>query len=180
MSLQRILTADIRPNFLQISYVALIINADSKSTHLQLINHVIILTYVISCIITGFVYQSCLLFMTVTWFLHVFHLFLVITFPIWSLQFFSHSKGTRKLILCILEILGSVIFCSILPTIVLSVSHYRIATFPPLITIPTRELSLYTFILPVTLLLAVGVNLIFLSFWKIHKVCVHSYYCASL
>ena len=108
--------------------------------------------------------------MTVTWFLHVFHLFLVITFPMWSLQFFREE--TRKLKLCILEILGSIIFSSILPAIVLSVSHYRLATFPPLITLPTRELSLYTLILPLTVLLAVGVNLIFLSFWKIHKVCV--------
>jgi len=111
--------------------------------------------------------------MTVTWFLHVFHLFLLIMFPIWSLQFFSHTKGTRKLKLCILEIVGSVIFSSIFPTIVLSVSHYKNARFPPLIMLPSKKLSLYTMILPVTILMAVGINLIFLSLWKIHKVSVY-------
>ena len=118
--------------------------------------------------VAGVVTQFCLLFMVVAWFLHVFHLFLQLTFPIWSLKFFS---GTRRLKLCILEICGAVIFSSTLPAVVLSVSEYRYASFPPLLTVPSKELSLYTLMLPFTVLLAVGINLMFLSFWRIYKVC---------
>jgi len=119
------------------------------------------------CIVTGFVVQFSLLFMAVTWFLHVFHLFLQLAFPIWSLQFFS---STKRLKLCILEICGAVIFSITLPAVVLSVSSYSYASFPPLLTVPSKELSLYTLMLPFTILLAVGINLMFLSFWKIYKV----------
>ena len=118
--------------------------------------------------VTGFVFQFCLLFMFVAWFLHVFHLFLQLTFPIWLLKFFS---GARRLKLCILEIYGAVIFSSTLPAVVLSVSEYRYASFPPILMLPSRELSLYTMMLPFTVLMTVGINLIFLSFWKIYKVC---------
>ena len=124
------------------------------------------------CFVAGFVVQFSLLFMAGTWFLHVFHLFLQVAFPIWSLQFFSR---TRRLKLCILEICGAIIFSTLLPVVVLSVSNYSYASFPPLLMVPSKELSLYTLMLPFTVLLAVGINLMFLSFWRIYKVCNSCY-----
>ncbi|XP_065915301.1 uncharacterized protein [Dysidea avara] len=117
--------------------------------------------------IIGFVIQFCFLFMATTWFFYVFHLFLGLAFPFWSARLFSEE--TRKLKICIMEIFGAFTFSGIFPTIVLSVSDFRIARFPPVIVIPSKDLILYTFLLPIAILLIVGVNLMFLSFWIIHK-----------
>jgi len=61
-------------------------------------------------------------------------------------------------------------FSIVLPTIVLCVSKFKLARFPPVFVFPTKDLALYTFLLPIAILLIVGVNLTFLSFWIIHKV----------
>ncbi|XP_065914487.1 uncharacterized protein [Dysidea avara] len=117
--------------------------------------------------IMGFVIQFCFLFMAITWFFYVFHLFLGLAFPFWSARLFSEE--TRKLKICVLEIFGAFIFSGTFPTIVLSMSDFRLARFPPVIVIPSKDLILYTLLLPIAILLIVGVNLTFLSFWIIHK-----------
>jgi len=78
------------------------------------------------------------------------------------------------------EVFGSVILCSLAPTIFVSVSEYTLARYPPLFAIPSRDVSFYTIILPLTIVLASGVNLTFYTFWTIHKVmlahngiCIH-------
>ena len=106
--------------------------------------------------------------MAITWFFYVFHLFLGLAFPFWSARLFSEE--TRKLKICVLEIFGAFIFSGTFPTIVLSMSDFRLARFPPVIVIPSKDLILYTLLLPIAILLIVGVNLTFLSFWIIHKV----------
>ena len=108
------------------------------------------------------------MFISITWFLHVFHLFLGLAFPFWTSNFFSEVGWKWKLF--ILETLGAILFSIPGPTIVLSISEYRLGRFPPLFPLPNKELSLYTLILPLTILLAVGVNLIFFCFGTIHKV----------
>lgn len=94
-----------------------------------------------------------------------------LTFPFWSAQFFTNER--QKLKICVLEIVGAVIFSSALPTIVLCKSEFRLARFPPDIVFPKKDLALYTLLLPIVILLIIGVNLTFLSFWKIHKVGIH-------
>lgn len=105
--------------------------------------------------------------MTVTWFLHLFHLFLGVVFPFWS-KFLSEKKWKTRL--HIVEVFGSVILCGLTPTIFVSVSEYQITRFPPLLALPSREVAFYTLVLPITIILAVGVNLTFYTFLSIHKV----------
>ena len=120
------------------------------------------------CFVTGFVIQFSFLFMAITWNFYVIHLFLGLTFPFWSVKFFGDK--TRTLKICLLEIFGAITFSILLPTIVLSVSKFKLARFPPVFVFPTKDLALYTFLLPIATLLIVGVNLTFLCFWVIHKV----------
>ena len=105
--------------------------------------------------------------MPVTWFLHLFHLFLGVAFPFWS-RFLSEQKW--KIRLHIVEVSGSVVLCSLAPTMFVSVSEYVFGRFPPLFALPSREVAFYTIVLPLALILATGVNLTFYTFWSIHKV----------
>ena len=52
----------------------------------------------------------------------------------------------------------------------MSVSDYAIFQFPPVFTLPSREVSFYTLTLIPAVLMAAGVNLIFINFYIIHKV----------
>ena len=105
--------------------------------------------------------------MAVTWFLHLFHLFLGVEFPFWS-RFLNEKKW--KIRLHVVEVLGSVVLCSLAPTIFVSVSEYTLSRFPPLFALPSREVAFYTIVLPLCIILAVGVNITFYTFLSIHKV----------
>ena len=122
--------------------------------------------------ILGFVFHFSSVFMSVTWFLHLFHLFLGVTFLFWS-RFLSEKKW--KIRLHVLEVLGSVVLCSLAPTIFVSVSEYTLGRFPPLFALPSRGVAFYTMVLPLVITLAAGVNLTFYTFLSIHK--VHTYVC---
>ena len=133
--------------------------------------------YIAIYYLIGFVFHFCWVFISVLWFLHLFHLFLGVVFPFWS-RFLSEQKW--KIRLHVVEVIGSVILCSLAPTIFVSVSEYTLARYPPLFAIPSRDVSFYTIILPLTIVLASGVNLTFYTFWTIHKVmlahngiCIH-------
>ena len=115
----------------------------------------------------GFVFHFCLMFMGVTWFLHLFHLFLGVAFPFRS-RFLNENKW--KIRLHVVEVLGSVVLCSLAPTIFVSVSEYTLGRFPPLFALPSREVAFYTIVLPLCIILAVGVNITFYTFLSIHKV----------
>ena len=105
---------------------------------------------------------------TVTWFLHLFHFFLVISFPFWS-RFLSEQKWKTRL--HVVEMVGSVVICSVAPIIVATMSGYTISRFPPLFVRPPRNATFYSLILPTTVLVAVGLSLTISSFITIHKVC---------
>ena len=119
------------------------------------------------CCVTGFVSHFVLLCATLTWFLHLFHLFLAVAFPFWS-KFLSEQKW--KIRLHILEVLGCVVISSIAPITFVSVSEYVIARFPPLFPQPSRDVTFYSLVLPNIVLIAVGVNLTIYSFITIRKV----------
>ena len=65
---------------------------------------------------------------------------------------------------------GSVVLCSLAPIIYISGSEYGISNFPLVITFPSPEMSFYSILIPLDMILAVGVNLIFYTFFTIHKV----------
>ena len=122
--------------------------------------------------VAGFVFHFSLVFATATWFLHMFHFFLGIAFPFWS-RFLNEQ--TWKIRLHVVEIFGSIILCSLAPTVFVSVSEYTLARFPPLFARPSRDVSFYTLILPLAILLAIGVNLMIYSLIGIHKVKIKLY-----
>lgn len=70
-----------------------------------------------------------------------------------------------------MEVFGSIMLCSLAPTMVLATSEYTLSRFPPLFALPSQQVTFYTIILPLTIILAVGVNLTIYSFIKIHMVC---------
>ena len=105
--------------------------------------------------------------MAVTWFLHLFHLFLGVAFPFWS-RFLSEKKW--KIRLHVVEVLGSVLLCSLAPTVVVSDSEYTLGRFPPLFALPSRVVVFYTTVLPLAIILAAGINLTSFTFLSIHKV----------
>ena len=125
---------------------------------------------------TGFATHFSLVFATVTWFLHMFHFFLGIAFPFWS-RFLNEQKW--KIRLHVMEIIGSVVLCSLAPIVFVSVSDYNLSRFPPLFARPSRDVSFFTIILPLAILLAVGLNLMIYSLNGIHKVriklCSHDF-----
>lgn len=118
-------------------------------------------------ILTGFAVHFSSQFMALTWFLHLLHLFLGLAFPFWS-QFLNERKW--KIRLHIFELLGSVLLCSLAPVIYVSTSDYTIVQFPPLFSLPSREVSFYTFTLFIAIIMAAGVSLIFINFYIISKV----------
>ena len=70
-----------------------------------------------------------------------------------------------------MEVLGSIILCSLAPIVVVTTSEYTLSRFPPLFALPSQHVIFYTIILPLTIILAVGVNLTIYSFIRIHMVC---------
>ena len=121
---------------------------------------------------TGFATHFSLVFATVTWFLHMFHFFLGIAFPFWS-RFLNEQ--TWKIRLHVVELIGSIVLCSLAPTVFVSVSDYTLSRFPPLFARPSRDVSFYTLILPLAIFLAVGVNLMIYSLIGIYKVRITLY-----
>ena len=120
----------------------------------------------------GFVVHFCLPFATITWFLHLFHFFLGVAFPFWT-RSFNDSKWKFRIHL--MEVFGSILLCSLAPIIVVTTSEYTISSFPPLFALPSHHVIFYTMILPLTIMLAIGVNLTIYSFIRIHMVCYISH-----
>jgi len=115
----------------------------------------------------GFILHFVILFISMTWSLHIFHLFLGITFPFWS-KFLRTKKW--KLKLCIGEFFSVMILSAIPPMIILCVSEYGIFWYPPSYVLPPSKLAIYLLIIPVTILYSIGTNMIIFCFWTLHKV----------
>ena len=118
-------------------------------------------------IITGFVTHFFLVCGTIIWLLHLFHLFLVVSFPLWS-KFLSEQKW--KIRLHIAELIGSLVLCSIAPTVCISLSEYTIFRYPPLFVRPSGDAVFYSIVLPNAILSAIGVDITIYSLFSIRKV----------
>ena len=117
--------------------------------------------------VIGFAFHLCVIFLPFTWFLHLLHLFLGVVFP-FRLKFLNEKKW--KIRLHVFELLGSIVLCGLPPAIYISVSDYTIARFPPLFALPLREVAFYAIVLPQCIILSVGLNIGFYTFFSIHKV----------
>ena len=103
------------------------------------------------------------------WFLHVFHLYLNVLFPL-KFLLLKDKRWEKRLHLT--ELIASIGFASLGPaTVWLSNNDYNMFSNPPLLCLPaTNSMLLYTLCLPMLLLLIIGVNLIATVVWALLKV----------
>ena len=108
------------------------------------------------------------MYLAVIGLLHLFHLFLGIVFPFWS-KFLNEKKW--KVRLYVVEMFGSVVLCSLAPIIYIGGgSRYGFTRFPQVVVFPSAEMVFYSMLMPLAIILAVGANLVFYTFFTIHKV----------
>ena len=133
------------------------------------LNTILNLLHCYICCHIGFFFHFSTVHLCIIWLLHLFHLFLGVVFPFWS-KFLNEKKW--KIRLYVVEMFGSVVLCSIAPVIYISNSDYDMTRFPHVITLPSPEMTFYSILIPLAMILAVGVNLVFYTFFTIHKVIV--------
>ena len=115
----------------------------------------------------GFTFHWALMLLAVFWLLHLIHLFLKISIPIWSRKL---DRKQTKLILHIVEVAGALFFCSLAPVLTVILSEYQITRFPPLFCNPSKEIRFYTMCLPLCIIVGTGVVLTIIMFRILHKV----------
>ena len=115
----------------------------------------------------GFVYQWALVLLAELWLLHLIHLFIKIAFPIWARKL---DRKQIKFILHVVEVSGAVFLCTLAPTLHIIFSKYQFGRFPPILCIPSKEVSFYSVCLPMCVILGVGTILAILMFWMLYKV----------
>ena len=101
------------------------------------------------------------------WLLHFVHLFIKIAFPMWCRKL---DRKNIKLILHVVEVAAAIFLCSLSPTLFVIFSKYRFGRLPPLICIPSKEVSFYTICLPLCIIMAIGMILAVIMFWILCKV----------
>ena len=121
----------------------------------------------------GMVFYYVLLQQAVWWFFHVFLMFWKIRFPFHARSFETDGYFKRIHITCV--ILGLLI--PLIPVItVLGSEGFTITIFPPLLcNSKTADPVFYALVLPIIVLLQVGVSLLVVIFWIVHKVCAILY-----
>ena len=149
-------------------YLYIVCNFLTNYRYIHL-NTILKLLHCYVCCHIGFFFHFSYVYLCIIGLLHLFHLFLGVVFPFWS-KFLNEKKW--KIRIYIVEMFGSVILCSIAPVIYISNSTYGINRFPHVDTLPSAEMTFYSVLIPLAMILAVGVNLVFYTFFTIHKVIV--------
>ena len=121
-----------------------------------------------------------LLHMSLLWFLHVVTMFIKLKWPLMSRRVALAGYYKYLHVLCFL--ISSIM--PILPiVVVLETSGFATFTFPPLFCTPTnREVTFYSIILPVSVLLATGSSLLIIVLWIVWQVetVIHHYQTLTL
>ena len=105
--------------------------------------------------------------LAVFWLLHLIHLFMKIAFPMWSRQL---DRKQTKNILHVVEVAGGIFLCTLAPMFNVIFWKYQFGRFPPLICVPSKEVSFYTICLPLCIVIETGVILAIIMFWILYKV----------
>ena len=118
---------------------------------------------------TGLGRQYCIVSLALWWFFHVCSLFWKVVFPV-------HARGHQhyhKYIHIALVIAGLLLP---VPGVIaaFATGGYAIHHFPPLLcAVEDRDTEYYTTWLIWNILLLLGITLLIIITWKVHKVCVH-------
>ena len=93
----------------------------------------------------------------------------------WGVQFPLHSQSFRMAHGTKYIHLTCVVLALVLPLVPVLANEfkggYTMSRFPPILCIGTNaDATLYSLVLPLDIILGVGLNLLIIIFWKIHKV----------
>lgn len=119
---------------------------------------------------TGVVLHYFLLNITLWWFVHVCSTFWKIQFPLHARRHKTKQKYAHVVlvVLCLFVPLPGVIAT-------LVTDGYAINRFPPLLCGSTNpKVQYYSLWLVINILVAVGITLVTLMFWKVHKVYIYT------
>lgn len=106
------------------------------------------------------------------WLFHIISIFWGVYWPIWA----SLQSAARRVVLHI----AAVSMALVLPAIPVLIIHYlapgaggfTLTRFPPILCAASSlALNFYTFMLPLSILIACGLTLLVLIFWRLFKVC---------
>ena len=68
------------------------------------------------------------------------------------------------------EVAGAIFLCTLAPMLNVIFSKYQFGQFPPVICVPSKEVSFYTICLPLCIVIGTGVILAIIMFWMLYKV----------
>ena len=123
------------------------------------------------CICVGFVLQSGALMFFGFWIFHLAHLLYSLISPMRS-QHLMNSKRFRRIAHLIEVVIISVY--GLLPSIVIvSTSGYQFIGFPPVCNNEIPDVFFYTLIFPMSIEATVGLCMLLVSLWLLHKVNLH-------
>ena len=116
----------------------------------------------------GTVFYYTLLQLALWWFFHVAAIFWKIRFPFSARA--AESTLYIKLVHVTVVVLAVVV--PIVPVVTtLKTSGFGLTRFPPILCTGTNaDATFYSLVLPIVVLLQVGISLLIVIFWKIHKV----------
>ena len=117
--------------------------------------------------IVGFAFHWGLMLLTEFWLLHLIHLFIKIAFPMWSREL---DRKQTKIILHVVEVSGALFLSTLAPILYIIFLKYRFGRFPPVLCVPSKEVSFYAICLPLCIIMGTGVILTIIMFWMLHKV----------
>ena len=117
--------------------------------------------------IAGFAFHWGLVMLAELWLLHLIHLFIKIAFPMWSRKL---DRKQTKIILHVVEVGVALSLGTMAPILNVIFLKYQFGRFPPVLCIPSKEVSFYTVCLPLCIMLAIGTILAVIMFWMLHKV----------
>ena len=131
---------------------------------------IIMYTYVtINCIVhLGLVVQSGALIFFGFWLFHLFHLLHSLMYPFKAQELMKSPQLRRNI--HIIEVIITLACGLIHSVIVVGTSGYQHFAFPPLCTNKGPEILFYTFIFPISIEATVGLCMLLVSLWLLHKV----------
>ena len=80
------------------------------------------------------------------------------------------DRKQTKIILHVVEIAGALCLGTLAPVVNIIYSKYQFGRFPPVLCLPSKEVSFYTVCLPLCIMMAIGTILAVIMFWILHKV----------
>ena len=79
------------------------------------------------------------------------------------------DRKQTKIILHVVEVAGALCLGTLAPVINIIYSKYQFGRFPPVLCLPSKEVSFYTVCLPLCIMMAIGTILAVIMFWILHK-----------